>query len=39
MAPNDENVTFLQIMEDSRVRHLWRLTNTLIKVRNGGADP
>jgi hypothetical protein len=35
MAPNDENVTFLQIMEDSRLRHLWRLTNTLIKVRNG----
>ena len=35
MAPNDENVTFLQIMEDSRLRQLWRLTNTLIKVRNG----
>ena len=35
MAPNDENAMFLQIMEDSRLRQLWRLTNTLIKVRNG----
>jgi hypothetical protein len=26
---------FLQIMEDSRLRQLWRLTNTLIKVRKG----
>ena len=25
----------LQIMEDSRLRQLWRLTHTLIKVRNG----
>jgi hypothetical protein len=24
-----------QKMEDSRLRQLWRLTNTLIKVRNG----
>ena len=22
-------------MEDSRLRQLWRLTNTLVKVRNG----
>jgi len=35
MAPNDENATFLQKMTDSRLRQLWRLTNTLIKVRNG----
>jgi hypothetical protein len=35
MAPNDENVTFLQRMTDSRLRQLWRLTNTLIMVRNG----
>ena len=35
MAPSDENAMFLKIMEDSRLRQLWRLTNTLIKVRNG----
>jgi hypothetical protein len=35
MAPNNENVTFLQRMKDSRLRPLWRLTHTLIKVRNG----
>jgi len=23
-------------MEDSSLRHLWRLTNTLIEVRSGG---
>jgi hypothetical protein len=26
---------FMQIIEDSSLRPLWRLTNTLIKVRNG----
>jgi hypothetical protein len=26
---------FMQIIEDSSLRQLWRLTNTLIKVRNG----
>jgi hypothetical protein len=25
----------LQIMEDSRLRQLWRLNNVLFKVRNG----
>jgi hypothetical protein len=35
MAPNNESATFLQRMKDSRLRQLWRLTNTLIKVRNG----
>jgi hypothetical protein len=35
MAPSDENAMFLQRMKDSRLRQLWRLTNTLIKVRNG----
>jgi hypothetical protein len=35
MASNDENAMVLQIMEDSRLRQLWRLTHTLIKVRNG----
>ncbi len=34
MAPNDKNAMFMQIMEDSRLRQLWRLTHTLIKVRN-----
>jgi len=35
MAPNDENAKFMQRMEDFSPRQLWRLTNTLIKVRNG----
>ncbi|MGA3167221.1 MAG: hypothetical protein ABSF14_14025 [Terriglobia bacterium] len=35
MASTDENAMFLQRMKDSRLRQLWRLTNTLIKVRNG----
>jgi hypothetical protein len=35
MAPNNESATFLQRMKDSRLRQLWRLTNPLIKVRNG----
>ena len=35
MASTDENAMFLQIMEDSRLRQLWQLTNTLINVRNG----
>jgi hypothetical protein len=34
MASNYENTTFLLIMEDSRLRPLWRLTNTLVKLRN-----
>jgi hypothetical protein len=39
MAPNDENATFLQRIEDSRLRPRWRLTNVLIKVRNGALTP
>jgi hypothetical protein len=35
MASNDEGATFMRRMEDSRLRQLWRLTNTLIKIRNG----
>ena len=35
MAPRDENALLLQRMEDSSLRQLWRLTNILIKVRNG----
>ncbi|MGA3166752.1 MAG: hypothetical protein ABSF14_11610 [Terriglobia bacterium] len=35
MAPNNENAMFLQRMKDPRLRPLWRLTHTLIKVRNG----
>ena len=35
MAPDDENAMFLQRMKDPRLRPLWRLTHTLIKVRNG----
>ena len=34
MASTDENAMFLQRMKDSRLRQLWRLTHTLIKVRN-----
>ena len=35
MAPSDENAMFVQRMTNSRLRQLWRLTNTLIKVRKG----
>jgi len=35
MAPQDENALLMQRMEDSSLRQLWRLTNVLIKVRNG----
>ena len=36
MAPAEVNSMFLQRMEDSNLRRLWRLTNTLMKVRQGG---
>jgi flagellar biosynthesis/type III secretory pathway chaperone len=36
MAPVDSNSLLLQRMEDSHLRRLWRLTNTLMKVRKGG---
>jgi len=35
MAPRDENALLMQRMEDSSLRQLWRLTNILVKVRNG----
>jgi len=35
MAPRDENALLMQRMEDSNLRQLWRLTNILVKVRNG----
>jgi len=35
VAPNDENAMFMQRMEDSSLRQLWRLTDVLFKVRNG----
>ena len=36
MAPRDEKSLLMQRMEDSNLRQLWRLTNVLFKVRNGG---
>ena len=35
MAPRDEKALLMQRMEDSNLRQLWRLTNMLVKVRNG----
>ena len=35
MAPQDEKSLLMQRMEDSSLRQLWRLTNMLVKVRNG----
>jgi hypothetical protein len=35
VAPAHRNAPLMQRMEDSSQRQLWRLTNTLIKVRNG----
>jgi hypothetical protein len=35
MSPSDENAMFVQRMTNSRLRQLWRLTNTLIEVRKG----
>ena len=35
MASKGKNSMFMQIIEDSSLRQLWRLTNTLIKVRKG----
>jgi len=36
IAPRDENALLLQRVEDSSLRKLWRLTNMLFRVRNGG---
>ena len=35
-APQDEKSLLMQRMEDSSLRQLWRLTNMLFRVRNGG---
>jgi hypothetical protein len=35
MAPRDENALLMQRVEDSNLRQLWRLTNMLVKLRNG----
>jgi len=35
MASNGENAIFLQIIEDSGLGQLWRITNLLFRVRNG----
>ena len=35
IAPQDEQSMLMQRMEDSSLRKLWRLTNMLVKVRNG----
>src|ERR1035441_2751676 len=39
MAPARSNDLLLQRMEDSHLRRLWRLTNTLMKLRQGGLTP
>jgi hypothetical protein len=39
MAPDGSNALLLQKMEDSHLRRLWRLTNTLMKIRQGGLAP
>jgi hypothetical protein len=38
-APQDDNAVVLQRMEDSNLRRLWCLTNTLMKVRQGELTP
>jgi hypothetical protein len=35
MARQDEKALLMRRMEDSSLRQLWRLTNILVKVRNG----
>ncbi len=39
MAPQDEKSLLMQRMEDSNLRQLWRITNILVKVRNGALSP
>ena len=36
MAPRDEKALLMQRLEDSSLRQLWRLTNMLFMVQNGG---
>jgi hypothetical protein len=38
-APQDEKSLLMQRMEDSSLRHLWRLTNMLFRLRTGGLTP
>jgi hypothetical protein len=38
-APRDSNALLMQRMDDSNLRQLTRLTNTLIKVRKGALTP
>jgi len=38
MAPRDDNALLMQRMEDSSLRQLWRLTNMLVKIRNGALN-
>jgi hypothetical protein len=35
VASNNAEAMFMQNIEDSSLRQLWRLTNVLFKVRNG----
>ncbi len=35
-APLDEKSQLMQRLEDSNLRQLWRLTNLLLRLRNGG---
>jgi hypothetical protein len=39
MAPQDEDGLLMQRMEDSNLHRVWRLTDMLSKLRNGGPDP
>jgi hypothetical protein len=39
IVPAEANSLFVQKMEDSNLRRLWRLTNTLMKVRQEGQTP
>jgi hypothetical protein len=36
VAPRNENALLMQRLEDSSLRQLWRLTNMLFRLRNGG---
>ncbi|HMD86529.1 MAG TPA: hypothetical protein VKO18_17715 [Terriglobia bacterium] len=38
-APRDEQALLMQRLEDSSLRQLWRLTNMLLRVRNGAPTP
>jgi hypothetical protein len=38
MAPKEENAMLMQRMEDSSLRQLWRLTNTLMRLREGALN-